>query len=126
MNARITRVLQGSLAVSAMLLAGCTPTGTTIESDLVLAGSSAARLDLYEKTDAIDLFNTSDGTGRIRVLGHKDEVISNMTLGSQEQVRLHTEPAHAVEFQNDGDVQAIVRWILNRDDRVEYSMAVSP
>ena len=125
MNTLILRTLQITLAAAASLLVGCS-SGTTIKSDLVLGGFGSARIDLHQKTEAIDLVNDSDVPVRIRVLGKKDRLVSNMLLNSHDQVRLDILSARAVEFENDNDEQAVIRWTLRNHDRIEYTFALNP
>ncbi|MCH7799570.1 MAG: hypothetical protein IID28_14170 [Planctomycetes bacterium] len=125
MNTIVFRTLQVALAVAAALLAGCS-SGTTIKSDLVLAGYGSARIDLHQKTDAIDLVNNSGVAVRIRVLGKKDRIMSNMLLSGHDQVRLDILTARAIEFDNDNGEQAMIRWTLRNHDRIEYTMALNP
>ncbi len=125
MNTIVFRTLQVALAVAAALLAGCS-SGTTIKSDLVLAGYGTARIDLHQKTDAIDLVNNSGVAVRIRVLGKKDRIMSNMLLSGHDQVRLDILTARAIEFDNDNGEQAMIRWTLRNHDRIEYTMALNP
>lgn len=125
MNTIVFRTLQVALAVAAALLVGCS-SGTTIKSDLVLAGYGTARIDLHQKTDAIDLVNNSGVAVRIRVLGKKDRIMSNMLLSGHDQVRLDILTARAIEFDNDNGEQAMIRWTLRNHDRIEYTMALNP
>ena len=125
MNTIVFRTLQVALAVAAALLAGCS-SGTTIKSDLVLAGYGSARIDLHQKTDAIDMVNNSGVAVRIRVLGKKDRIMSNMLLSGHDQVRLDILTARAIEFDNDNGEQAMIRWTLRNHDRIEYTMALNP
>jgi len=125
MNTIVFRTLQVALAVAAALLAGCS-SGTTIKSDLVLAGYGTARIDLHQKTDTIDLVNNSGVAVRIRVLGKKDRIMSNMLLSGHDQVRLDILTARAIEFDNDNGEQAMIRWTLRNHDRIEYTMALNP
>jgi hypothetical protein len=110
---------------SVLLLAACSST-TTIKSDLVLDGNSNARIQLRQETQAIDLHNDSRSPVRVLVLDRKDRVISNMLLGGHDQARLDLMKARAVQLNNDNDVQAVVRWTLRNDDRIEYDLAVHP
>ena len=124
MNSMIRRTLQVLVPAAALLLTACGK--TTIESDLVLDGYDRARLDLHQKTESIELLNTSNTPVRVKVLGKKDRLVSNMLLDAHEQVRLDIIPARAIQFDNDSDQQAIVRWTLLNNDTIEYSMAMNP
>ena len=125
MNTIVSRTLQVAMAAAAALVVGCSG-GTTITSDLVLAGYGTARIDLHQKTEAIDVVNASDVPVRIRVLGKRDRIVSNMLLNGHDQVRLDIITARAVEFDNDNGEQAVVRWTLRNHDRIEYTMALNP
>jgi len=125
MKAAVSRTILVALAAALVLMAGCSGS-TTIKSDLVLAGNGSARLDLHRKTEAINLFNDSDVPVRIKVLGKRDRVYSNMLLNGHDRVRLDLANARAVEFGNENDEQALIRWILTNHDRIEYSMAIDP
>ena len=125
MNTIVSRTLQVAMAAAAALVVGCS-SGTTITSDLVLAGYGTARIDLHQKTEAIDVVNNSDVPVRIRVLGKRDRIVSNMLLNGHDQVRLDILTARAVEFDNDNREQAVVRWTLRNRDRIEYTMALNP
>ena len=125
MNAVLRRTLQLILAAAVMIMAGCSGT-TTIESDLALAGYENARLDLHQKTEAIDLVNNRSVPVRIKVLGKRDRVVSNMLLNGHDQVRLDILTARAVEFENESDEPALVRWTLRSHDRIAYTMALNP
>ena len=125
MNTNVCRTIQVALAAAMVLLIGCS-SGTTIKSDLVLAGFGTARIDLHQKTDAIDLVNDSSVPVRIKVLGKKDRIVSNMLLNAHDQVRLDILTARAVEFRNDNGEQAVLRWTLRNHDRIEYTMALNP
>ncbi len=125
MNTIVFRTLQVALATAAALLVGCSG-GTTIKSDLVLASYGTARIDLHQKTEAIDLVNDSGVAVRIKVLGRKDRIVSNMLLNGHDQVRLDILTARAVEFDNDSGEQAVIRWTLRNHNRIEYTMALNP
>ncbi len=125
MKAAVSRTILVALAAALVLMAGCSGS-TTIKSDLVLAGNGSARLDLHRKTEAINLFNDSDVPVRIKVLGKRDRVYSNMLLNGHDRVRLDLANARAVEFGNENDEQAVIRWTLTNHDRIEYSMAIDP
>ena len=125
MNTIVSRTLQVAMVAAAALVVGCS-SGTTITSDLVLAGYGTARIDLHQKTEAIDVVNNSDVPVRIRVLGKRDRIVSNMLLNGHDQVRLDILTARAVEFDNDNREQAVVRWTLRNRDRIEYTMALNP
>jgi hypothetical protein len=125
MNAVLRRTLQLILAATVMIMAGCSGT-TTIESDLALGGHENARLDLHQKTEAIDLVNNRNVPVRIKVLGKRDRVVSNMVLNGHDQVRLDILTARAVEFENESDEPALLRWTLRSHDRIAYTMALNP
>ncbi len=125
MKAGFSRTILIALAAALVVTAGCS-SGTTIKSDLVLDGHGDARIDLHQKTEAINLFNDSDVPVRIKVLGKRDRVDSNMLLNGHDRVRLDIINARAVEFANETDEQAVIRWTLTNHDRIEYSMAVDP
>lgn len=107
------------------LLAGCSGT-TTIRSDLVLESDDVARINLHHKTQTIDLLNDSDTDVRVHVLGKKDRIVSNMVLGGREHVSLSLDSARAVELENETAAQAVVRWTLTNDGRIEYTLAINP
>ena len=122
----IFRNLPGAIiGASVLLLAACSGT-TTIRSDLVLKANDHARIQLRQETQAIDLHNDSGAPVRVRVLDKKDRVISNMLLGGHDQARLDLLKARAVQLDNDSDQQAVVRWTLSNDDRIEYDLALNP
>ena len=125
MRAAVSRTILVAIAAALVLMAGCSG-GTTIMSDLVLASGGSARLDLHRKTEAINLFNDSDFPVRVKVLGKRDRVDSNMMLNGHDRVRLDIITARAVEFVNENDQQVVIRWTLTNHDRIEYSMAVNP
>lgn len=125
MKTVVSRTLLVAIAAALVLMAGCS-SSTTIKSDLVLSSHGGARLDLHQKTEAINLFNDSDVPVRIKVLGKKDRVDSNMLLNGQDRVRLDILSARAVEFTNENDEDAVIRWTLSNHDRIEYSMALNP
>ncbi len=125
MNAVLRRTLQITLVAAVALLVGCSVT-TTIKSDLALEGYGSARLDLHQKTETIDLVNKSAVPVRIKVLGKKDRVVTNMLLNGHDQVRLDILAARAVEFENDNDEPALVHWTLRSHDRIAYTMALNP
>ncbi len=126
MRAIFRNALGAIVGASVLLLTACSST-TTIKSDLVLDGNSTARIQLHQETQAIDLHNDSDAPVRVLVLDKKDRVISNMLLGSHDQARLDLMKARAVQFNNnDNDVQALIRWTLSNDDRIEYDLAMHP
>ena len=108
-----------------LLLSACSGT-TTIKSDLVLDADSKARIQLHQKTEAIDLFNDSDAPVRVLVLGKKDRVISNMLLAGQDQARLDLMKARAIQFNNDSLNRATVRWTLRNGSRIQYDLALNP
>ena len=125
MKAVLRRTLQITLVATVALVVGCSGT-TTIKSDLALEGYGTARLDLHQKTEAIDLVNQSAVPVRIKVLGKKDRVVTNMLLNGHDQVRLDILAARAVEFENDNDEPALVHWTLRSHDRIAYTMALNP
>lgn len=125
MKTAVSRSLLVVLAAALVVIAGCSG-ATTIESDLVLASYGGARIDLHQKTETINLFNDSDVAVRIKVLGKKDRVDSNMLLNAQDRVRLDIVNARAVEFANENGEDAMIRWALTNHDRIEYSMALNP
>ncbi len=125
MNAAFSRTILIALAAALVVTAGCS-SGTTIKSDLVLDGHGDARIDLHQKTEAINLFNDSDVSVRVKVIARKNRVDTNMVLHGQDRVRLDITEARAVEFINVNDEQAVIRWTLTNHDRIEYSMAVNP
>ncbi len=125
MNTIVFRTLQVALAAVTALLVGCSG-GTTIKSDLVLAGYGTARIDLHQKTDVIELVNDSGVAVRIKVLGKRDRIVSNLLLNGHDHVRLDILKARAIEFGNDNAEQAVVRWTLRNHDRIEYTMALNP
>jgi hypothetical protein len=109
-----------------MLLLGACSGATTIKSDLVLDADSTARIQLHQKTEAIDLFNDSDAAVRILVLDKKDRVISNMLLAGQDQARLDLMKARAVQFNNDSASRATIKWTLRNNSRIQYDLALNP
>jgi hypothetical protein len=125
MKAAVSRTILVAIAAALVLMAGCSGS-TTIKSDLVLASGGGARLDLHRKTEAINLFNDSDVPVRVKVLGKRDRVDSNMLLNGHDRVRLDIINARAVEFANETGEQAVIRWTLTNHDRIEYSMAIDP
>ena len=125
MRAIFRNTLGAIAGASVLLLAACSST-TTIKSVLKLEADSLARIDLRQETQAIDVHNQSDAPVRVLVLDKKDRVISNMLLGGHDQARLDLLKARAVQLSNDNDVQAVVRWTLSNDDRIEYDLALNP
>ncbi len=125
MNAAFSRTILIALAAALVVTAGCS-SETTIKSDLVLDGHGDARIDLHQKTEAINLFNDSDVSVRVKVIARKKRIDTNMVLHGQDRVRLDLTEARAVEFINVNDEQAVIRWTLTNHDRIEYSMAVNP
>ena len=115
----------GLLAAGFVMLVGCARI-TSIKSDLVLRAASGARIDLHQRTQAIELVNDSESVVRVRVLAKRDRVISDMLLNSRDQVRLDLQTAEAIEFDNDGSEDATIRWRLENDRVIEYSMAMTP
>ncbi|MHC4428245.1 MAG: hypothetical protein ACYS0D_06535 [Planctomycetota bacterium] len=125
MKASIKMRLCGLAAAGLVVLAGCGRT-TSIKSDLVLESDSGARIDLHQRTQAIELMNDSDAVVRVRVLGKRDRVVSDMLLNGHDQVRLDLQPAKAVKFNNDSFDNATIRWRLENDNLIEYSLAMTP
>jgi hypothetical protein len=122
----IFRNLPGAIVgASVLLLAACSGT-TTIRSDLVLKANDHARIQLRQETQAIALHNDSGAPVRVRVLDKKDRVLSNMLLNGHDQARLDLLKARAVQLENDSNQQAVVRWALSNDDRIEYDLALNP
>ena len=113
------------VGASVLLLTACSGI-TTIKSVLRLDAESHARIKLRQETQAIDVHNQGDAPVRILVLDKKDRIISNMLLGGHDQARLDLLKARAVQLNNDNDVEAVVRWTLSNDDRIEYDLALSP
>lgn len=124
MNAVLRRMLQVTVPACAILAAGCGT--TTIRSDLVLQPQGTARIELHQKTQAIELLNDSDADIRVLVLGKRDRLISKIQLSAHDQARLDLLPARALQFENESLEQGVVRWILSNDGRIEYSLALSP
>ncbi len=124
MKARTRHATRLTLPAALLLLCGCGT--TTIKSDLVLEPSTRARIDLERTTQSIDLHNDSNSVVRVRVLDKKDKVLTNVVLNAHDQVKLDLEPARAVQFDNTSPEQAVVRWVLRNDDRIEYSLAMEP
>ncbi len=124
MNAMVRTTAWALLAASAIVLTGCSR-ATTIKSDLVLEPSGRARMQLHQKTQAIELLNDSDAQVRIIVLDKRDRPVSNMVLNARDSARLDLEPARALEFSNSSDQRAVIRWVLRNDDRIEYAMEIS-
>jgi hypothetical protein len=52
--------------------------------------------------------------------------VSNVLLGGRDQARLDLLPARAIQFDNDSGTQAVIRWVLRNDDRIEYTLAMNP
>ncbi len=125
MKAAVSRTILVAIAAALVLMAGCS-SSTTIKSDLVLSSHGGARLELYRKTETINLFNDSNVPVRVKVLGKRNRVYSNMMLNPQDRVRLDIIDARAIEFLNENNEQAVIRWTLTNHDRIEYSMAVDP
>ncbi len=113
------------LVAVAAAMAGCSKT-TTIKQDLVLGPRGAARIDLHQATEAIEVVNASDTTVRIKVLGKKDMVVSNMILNARDQARLDILPGRAIHFDNQGDTQALIHWTLRNNDRIDFTLALQP
>ena len=125
MKAAVSRTILVAIAAALVLITGCS-SSTTIKSDLVLSSHGGARLELHRRTETINLFNDSDVPVRVKVLGKRNRVYSNMMLNPQDRVRLDIIDARAVEFLNENNEQAMIRWTLTNHDRIEYSMAVDP
>ncbi len=125
MKTAVSRTILVVMAAALVLMAGCS-SSTTIKSDLVLSSHGSARLDLHRKTETINLFNDSDVPVRVKVLGKRNRVYSNMMLNGHDRVRLDIIDARAVEFDNENNEQAVIRWTLTNHDRIEYSMALNP
>ncbi len=125
MKAAASRTILVAIAAALVLMAGCS-SSTTITSDLVLSSYGGARLELHRKTETINLFNDSDVPVRVKVLGKRNRVYSNMMLNGHDRVRLDIIDARAVEFDNENNEQAVIRWTLTNHDRIEYSMVVDP
>ena len=125
MKASIKMRLCGLAAAGLVVLAGCGRT-TSIKSDLVLESDGGARIDLHQRTQAIELMNDSDAIVRVRVLGKRDRVVSDMLLNGRDQVRLDLQTANAVQFDNDSFDEATIRWRLENDNLIEYSLAMTP
>ena len=125
MNGSIQQRLCVVLAAATVVLVGCTRL-TSIKSDLVLEVDSGARIVLHQRTQAIEVNNDSSGTVRVRVLGKRDRVVTDMLLNSHDQVRLDLETAQAVQFNNDGVDTTTIRWRLENDNLIEYSLAMTP
>ena len=125
MKAAVSRTILVAIAAALVLMAGCS-SSTTIKSDLVLSSHGGARLELHRRTETINLFNDSDVPVRVKVLGKRNRVYSNMMLNPQDRVRLDIIDARAIEFLNENNEQAVIRWTLTNHDRIEYSMAVDP
>ena len=125
MRAIIRNTFAAAAGVCVLLLGACSST-TTIKSDLVLDADSQARIQLHQKTEAIDLFNDSNAPVRVLVLDKKDRVISNMLLAGQDQARLDLMKARAIQFNNDSLSRATVKWTLRNDSRIQYDLALSP
>ncbi len=124
MNATVRTTTWALLAAGAIVLTGCSR-ATTIKSDLVLEPSGRARMQLGQKTQAIELLNDSEAQVRIIVLDKRDRPVSNMVLNARDSARLDLEPARALEFSNSSDQRAVIRWVLRNDDRIEYAMEIS-
>ncbi len=124
MNATVRTTTWALLAAGAIVLTGCSR-ATTIKSDLVLEPSGRARMQLGQKTQAIELLNDSEAQVRIIVLDKRDLPVSNMVLNARDSARLDLEPARALEFSNSSDQQAVIRWVLRNDDRIEFALEMS-
>ncbi len=123
MNTMLRRTLQIVVPAAALLMTACSGV-TTIKSDLVLDSQGQARIELHQKTEAIELRNDGVTSVRVQVLGKKDRVVSNILLNGHDQVRLDILTARAVQFENNNDDRAFVRWTLINDDRIGYTMAM--
>ena len=62
----------------------------------------------------------------MRVLGKRDRVVTDMLLNSHDQVRLDLATAQAVQFNNEGVDTTTIRWRLENDNLIEYSLAMTP
>ncbi len=113
------------LAAATVVLVGCGRI-TSIKSDLVLDADGGARIDLHQRTQAIELNNDSSATVRVRVLGKRDRVVSDLLLNAHDRVRLDLMTAQAIQFSNDGVDKATIRWRLENNDLIEYSLAMTP
>lgn len=125
MNRTLRRTFQTVVSATAVLLAGCS-SKTTIQSDLVLDPSAGARIELHQDTQAIELLNESVAQVHVLVLGKRDKVISKMSLSPFDQARLDLQEAKALKFENGSSQQAVVHWTLQNNDRIEYSLAMTP
>jgi hypothetical protein len=121
----IRNALGAIVGAGVLLLTACSGT-TTIKSVLQIDADSNARIKLGQETQAIDVHNQGDAPVRIVVLDKKDRVISNMLLAGHDQARLDLLKARAVQLNNDNDEEAVVRWTLSNDNRIEYDLALSP
>ena len=125
MRAIFRNTVGAIVGAGVLLLTACSGT-TTIKSVLQLDAESNARIKLGQETQAIDVHNQGDAPVRILVLDKKDRIISNMLLGGHDQARLDLLKARAVQLNNDNDVEAVVRWTLSNDNRIEYDLALGP
>jgi hypothetical protein len=125
MKAYFRYALGATVGACVLLLTACSST-TTIKSDLVLDANSGAQIQLRQKTQAIDVYNDSNAAVRVLVLDKKERVISNMLLNGHDQARLDLVKARAVQLNNDSNTQAVVRWTLRNDSRIEYDLALNP
>jgi len=121
----IRNTLGAIVGAGVLLLTACSST-TTIKSVLQIDADSNARIKLGQETQSIDVHNQGDAPVRILVLDKKDRVLSNMLLAGHDQARLDLLKARAVQLNNNNDVEAVVRWTLSNDDRIEYDLALSP
>ena len=48
-----------------------------------------------------------------------------MTLNGHDRVRLDLQTAEAVQFDNDSPDDAMIRWRLENDNLIEYSLAMT-
>ncbi len=113
------------LVAGIVALAGCS-NATTIKSDLVLQPNSRARIQLHQRTQAIELLNDSDTDIHVTVLDNRDRTVSDMMLSAHDQVRLDLLPARAIQFENKGTHRGVLRWTLRNDNKIEYTLAMSP
>lgn len=125
MTHSIRNMFLAVLAAGVIIVAGCS-TATTIKSDLVLEPSGGARIHLRQPTKSIDILNDSDADVRVLVLGKGDRILSDMFMGSRDQARLDLTGARAIRFDNDSYDQAVIRWTLRNDGRIEYSLTMAP
>ncbi len=73
-----------TFATSGILLVAACSSSTTIQSDLILDGNAGAKLTLKQKTQALDVFNTSQAPVRVIVLDKRERVISDIMLDAHD------------------------------------------